>query len=155
MISQNLGAGKPRRAFAAFWWILAINAFLGFFLMGLSLLFLDQLALFFAGDNLQFAEMIKDIYRYEAMGAVPLGINSAVLGLLYGFGKTRITLLMNFCRVFVFRIPVLWWLQNFTNFGRESAGIVMAVSNILSGLLAAAVALIELYRISQTMKKDQ
>lgn len=155
VISQNLGAGKPRRAFAAFWWILAINAFLGFFLMGLSLLFLDQLALFFAGDNFQFAEMIKDIYRYEAMGAVPLGINSAVLGLLYGFGKTRITLLMNFCRVFVFRIPVLWWLQNFTNFGWESAGIVMAVSNILSGLLAAAVALIELYRISQTMKKDQ
>ena len=53
---------------------------------------------------------------------------------------------MNFCRVFVFRVPVLWALQHFTALGSESAGIVMAVSNILSGLLAAVVAAAVIYR---------
>ena len=45
-------------------------------------------------------------------------------------------------RVFVFRVPVLWFLQNFTNLGSESVGIVMMVSNIsvaFVAILAAAI----------------
>ena len=91
--------------------------------------------------------MIRNIYRLEAVGAIPLGVNSAVMGLLYGFGKTKITLFMNFCRVFVFRIPVLWALQQFTTLGNVSAGIVMAVSNTSSGALAAIIAVIEIRMI--------
>lgn len=59
--------------------------------------------------------MIKQIYRFEAVGAIPLGVNAAVMALLYGFGKTRVTLVANFCRVFLFRVPVLWALQQFTD----------------------------------------
>ena len=66
------------------------------------------------------------------------------MGLLYGFGKTRLTLFMNICRLFVFRIPVLWALQHFTDLGNYSVGIVMAVSNICCGILAALVAAAEL-----------
>ena len=36
----------------------------------------------------------------------------------------------SFCRVFAFRVPVLWALQAFTSLGSVSVGIVMAVSNI-------------------------
>ena len=124
----------------------SVNCLIGLVLMSLSLLFLHRLSWFFAGDNGEFAAMIRSIYRYEAMGAIPLGVNAAVLGLLYGLGRTKITLFMNFCRVFVFRVPVLWALQHFTALGSESAGIVMAVSNILSGLLAAVVAAAVIYR---------
>lgn len=147
IISQNLGAGKPKRALLAFWWVLLIDILIGAVLMGASLLCLNQLSLLFAGDNAEFASMIAEIYQYEAMGAIPLGVNAAVMALLYGFGKTKITLFMNFCRVFLFRVPVLWALQQFTELGNVSAGIVMAVSNIASGVLAAAVAVIELWRI--------
>lgn len=147
IISQNLGAGKPKRALMAFRWVLYINILIGFVLMSASLLCLGQLASLFAGDNAEFAKMIAEIYRFEAMGAIPLGINAAVMALLYGFGKTRITLFMNFCRVFLFRVPVLWALQQFTDLGNVSAGIVMAVSNIASGLLAAVVGIIEIRRI--------
>lgn len=147
VISQNLGGGKPERAISAFKWTLGINIGIGVVLMSASLLCLGQLSAFFAGDNTQFAIMITEIYRYEAIGAIPLGVNAAVLGLLYGFGKTRITLFMNFCRVFVFRIPVLWALQNFTDLGNVSAGIVMAVSNVASGLLAAVIAGMELRKL--------
>lgn len=144
IVSQNLGAGKPERSLSAFKWTLVINIGIGFVLMSLSLIFLQPLALFYAGDDEAFGEMIKEIYCLEAVGAIPLGVNSAVMGMLYGFGKTKITLFMNFCRVFVFRIPVLWALQHFTTLGNISAGIVMAVSNTSSGILAAIVGVIEI-----------
>lgn len=150
IISQNLGAGRPKRALLAFRWVLYIDMLIGLVIMTASLLCLDQLAGLFAGDNAEFAEMIKQIYRFEAVGAIPLGVNAAVMALLYGFGKTRVTLVMNFCRVFLFRVPVLWALQQFTDLGNVSAGIVMAVSNVASGVLAAVVGVIEIRRICNT-----
>lgn len=152
IISQNLGAGKPKRALLAFRWTLLINVGIGVVFMSASLISLGPLSRFFAGDNSEFAGMIAEIYRLEALGAIPLGVNAAVMGMLYGFGKTRITLFMNFCRVFVFRIPVLWALQQFTDLGNVSAGIVMAVSNVLSGLLAVVVAVIEIRKICREYK---
>jgi len=150
IISQNLGAGRPKRALLAFRWVLYIDMLIGLVIMMASLLCLNQLAGLFAGDNAEFAEMIKQIYRFEAVGAIPLGVNAAVMALLYGFGKTRVTLVMNFCRVFLFRVPVLWALQQFTDLGNVSAGIVMAVSNVASGVLAAVVGVIEIRRICNT-----
>lgn len=147
IISQNLGAKKPERAISAFKWTLLVNVICGFVLMTISLIFLQPLARLFSGDDAKFAEMIAEVYRLEALGAVPLGVNASVLALLYGFGKTKITLFMNFCRVFVFRIPVLWALQQFTTLGNVSAGIVMVVSNVASGILAAVIAVIEIRKI--------
>lgn len=155
VISQNLGGGKPKRALSAFKWVLAVNVVMSVILVSISLLCLTQLSVFFAGDNQEFAQMIAQIYKYEAMGAVPLGINAAVLALLYGFGRTKITLFMNFCRVFVFRIPVLWALQKFTDLGSESVGIVMAVSNIASGILAVIVVFIEFRKIHQSCSEGK
>ena len=150
IISQNLGAGRPKRALLAFRWVLYIDMLIGLVIMTASLLCLNQLAGLFAGDNAEFAGMIKQIYRFEAVGAIPLGVNAAVMALLYGFGKTRVTLVMNFCRVFLSRVPVLWALQQFTDLGNVSAGIVMAVSNVASGVLAAVVGVIEIRRICNT-----
>ncbi|MCD7812504.1 MAG: MATE family efflux transporter [Lachnospiraceae bacterium] len=150
VISQNLGAKKPERALAAFRWTLLMNVLVGFVLVSLTLLFLDPIVSLFAEGNEAFAGMIKEIYLLEALGAVPLGVNAAVMALLYGFGKTKITLAMNFCRIFLFRIPVLWGLQRFTDLGNVSAGIVMAVSNILSGVLAAVVAVVVVREIRRS-----
>ncbi len=147
IISQSVGAGKPRRALKAFGCILLINITLGVVLMSFSLFFLNRITPLFAGNNAEFGKMIAAIYRFEALGAVPLGINASVLALLYGFGKTKITLTINFCRVFIFRVPVLWFLQNFTNQGSTSMGAVMAVSNISTGILSLAIGLIEIHRI--------
>ena len=94
--------------------------------------------------------MIKLTYSYEAYGAVPLGINAAVLALLYGLGKTRLSLVINFSRVFAFRIPVFWFLQHFTDYGKASVGIVMMVSNISVTVMAAVVAVI----VISKYKKD-
>lgn len=147
IISQSVGAGKPKRALQAFGCILLINIFLGAVLMSCSLIFLNQISSLFAGSDAEFGKMIASIYRFEALGAIPLGINASVLALLYGFGKTKITLTINFCRVFVFRVPVLWYLQNYTDLGSISVGLVMAISNIATGIFAVIIGMIEIHRI--------
>lgn len=147
IISQSLGAGEPKRALQAFKCVLVICIGIGILLMSLSLIFLSQISHLFAGSDEEFAQIIASIYRMVAMGAVPLGINSAIMGLLYGFGKTKITLFINFSRVFIFRIPVLWYLQHFTNLGDVSVGIVMAVSNICIGITSSLIAVYEVRKI--------
>lgn len=147
IISQSIGAKKPERALRAFGCILVINILIGAVLMSCSLFFLDQISALFAGSDKDFGRMIASIYRFEAYGAIPLGINASVLALLYGFGKTKLTLTINFFRVFVFRIPVLWFLQNFTDLGSASVGLVMAISNTATGLFSLTIGLIEIFRI--------
>lgn len=154
VISQNRGAKKFDRTMKAFWCVLICNLIIGVVLMTASVLCIEYISKFFAGKDVAFQEMIKDIYRYEAWGAIPLGVNASVLALMYGFGRTRVTLFMNFCRIFLFRVPVLMGLQKFTDFGCESAGIVMGVSNMLSGLLAAVLGIWTIVSIKKKIAKE-
>lgn len=146
IISQNYGAGKYRRVLQAFYATALINMLLGAVLSGLELWQLDWLAGFFDGGSPEFRSMIALVYRYEALGAVPLGLNAAVLALLYGIGETRLTLLLNVTRVFVFRIPVFWLLQRFTALGERSVGLMMMISNVAVTALALIVGLIVIRR---------
>ncbi len=149
IISQNLGAGRYRRVLEAFRAVLIIDVILGAVISALELWQLDALAGLFDSGSIEFHRMIMTVYRYEALGAVPLGINAAVMALLYGLGRTKLTLIINLARVFIFRIPVFWFLQNCTNFGEASVGIVMMVSNVSVAVLASAVA----WRVIRQYKK--
>lgn len=150
IISQNLGAGRYRRVLQAFYATALINMLLGAVISSIELWQLRFLSGLFDGGSEAFRAMIALVYRYEALGAVPLGLNAAVLALLYGLGKTKLTLLLIFCRVFVFRIPVFWFLQHCTHFGQKSAGIVMMVSNTASGLMALIVALFVIHAFKKS-----
>ena len=140
IISQNYGAGKYRRVLDAFYAAALINMLLGAVISALELWQLNWLAGLFDGGSPEFRAMIQLVYRFEVWGAVPLGFNAAVLALLYGLGKTRLTLAVNFSRVFLFRIPVFWFLQHCTNVGEASVGMVMMISNISVAVLSLAVA---------------
>ena len=146
IISQNFGARKYERVLKAFYVTMLINIFLGAVISGFEIWQMDFFASLFDSGSADFHEMIKLVYHYEALGAVPLGINSAVMALLYGLGRTKLTLIVNIARVFVFRIPVFWFLQNFTNFGEASVGIVMMVSNISVTVMSSLVAFLVIRR---------
>jgi len=146
IISQNFGAGRFRRVLEAFYATAAFSMLLGAVISGLELWQLDFLSGLFDGGSEDFRRMIVMVYRYEVWGAVPLGLNAAVMALLYGLGKTRLTLILNFSRVFVFRIPVFWFLQHCTDVGEKSVGIVMMVSNISVAVAAALAAAVVIRR---------
>ncbi|MEE3426136.1 MAG: MATE family efflux transporter, partial [Erysipelotrichaceae bacterium] len=149
IVSQNFGAKKYKRVLNAFFVTAAINVIIGIAISGFEMWQMDLMASLFDSGSLEFHEMIKLVYRYEIYGAVPLGVNAAVMALLYGLGKTKLTLLINISRVFVFRIPVFWFLQNFTNFGDKSVGIVMMVSNISVTVMSVLVSLIVIHNFKK------
>ena len=146
IISQNFGAGKYSRVLRTFYVTIAVNVLMSAVITGIEILNLDLLAGLFDSGSSEFHRMITMVYRYEAYGAIPLGINAAVLALLYGLGKTKLTLVLNFSRVFLFRIPVFWFLQNYTDLGEASVGIVMMVSNISVTVMAVSVAAVVIAR---------
>ena len=149
IISQNYGAGRFKRVLEAFYVTALVNMLLGAVVSGLELWQLRFLSGLFDGGSEAFRGMIAMVYRYEALGAVPLGLNAAVMALLYGLGKTQLTLVLNFSRVFLFRIPVFWFLQHCTSAGEKSVGIVMMVSNISVAVAAAAAAAVVIRRFKR------
>ncbi len=144
IVSQNYGAKRYERVLKAFYVTAIVNVIIGFIISSLTLHYSYELAGLFAKNDEEFRRLIVLTYRYEAYGAVPLGINAAVLALMYGLGKTKLSMIINVARVFVFRIPVFWFLQNFTNYGERSVGMVMMISNISVAVMAVVVAIIVL-----------
>ncbi len=143
LISQNRGAGKYRRTLQLFWRLVAVNMAIGAAGILLVSQTLPWLAQIFAQSKDMFDEvfcdMIVEIHSWEMLGYVTLGFNSAAMALLLGYGYTKLTLILNVARVFVFRVPVLWALQSFTNLGSEAVGLTMMISNICAGLSALVV----------------
>ena len=123
---------------------------LGALISAIELANLPFLASLFGSENAAFREMIMSVYRFEALAAVPLGANAAVFSLLYGLGKTKLTMLLGFSRVFVFRIPVFWYIQHFTQLGERGVGVMMMVSNYL----AAASSLVVAFLVIRGFKRE-
>ena len=158
MISQNRGAGAYRRTRQLFWWLLLVDVgigLLGFTLVSLSL---PALASVFAQSKNQFdpafRDMIVDIHRWEMIGYVTLGIHSAVNALMLGYKMGKSALALNMARIFLFRIPVLWALQRWSNLGVEAVGVTMMVSNVSSGVISL-LALIPVLRMIRRLEEDR
>ena len=159
LISQNRGAGKHGRNLRLYRWLLVINVSIGVLGLAIVSATLPWIARIFAQSKNQFDEtfcqMIVDIHQWEMLGYITLGINSATIALLLGYGYTKLTMLLNVARVFLFRIPVLWYLQNYTGVGPEAAGITMMVSNICVGLSAILVAIPVVMKLKRLAREEE
>ena len=137
IISQNLGAGNMKRALKTFKYSFLMASGLGILGYILIRFILQDEIIGLYNQNAvaegaeEFLALIKSIHRYDSLSILALAVNSAVLGVLYGFGQTKMTMLLNISRVFLFRIPILWYLQTFhKEMGAEATGISMGISNI-------------------------
>ena len=159
LISQNRGAGKFRRTLQIYFALLAVDVAIG--VIGLLLVSnaLPWIAEVFARSegnyNPEFRDMIQSIHKWEMLGYITLGINSATIALLMGYGYTKLTMLLNVARVFVYRVPVLWALQQFTTMGAEAAGVTMMVSNVCTGLTAIVIAIPVIIRIRRRIREEE
>ena len=151
LISQNLGNGNQKRALGIFYRTLLVNLVIAAAFFSVMLCFKDRIILLFAKGDADFARQIDSIYTYECWDSVLVSINASVMGLLYGFGKTRISLALNLIRLFVYRIPPLFLLMNFTDLGVRAVGIAMLISNGLVGITSGIVAVLFIRKIR---KKD-
>lgn len=141
IISQNLGNKNIRRAINTFYVGLALNLLLAIFGVILVTIFNDQLVGIFTSTPEAF-ELVSEIFQYEKLGIIMLAVNASVMGLLYGFGYTKVSMVLNLARVFVFRIPTLWLLYNVMHIGREAVGMAMMISNICIGCMSSIAAIV-------------
>lgn len=159
LISQNRGAGKYRRTLQFYGWLMAVNVCIGIIGLAVVSQTLPWLAQVFAQSKNQFdpvfRDMIVDIHRYEMLGYVTLGMHASTMALLLGYGYTKLTMVLNVARVFVFRVPVLWALQNFTSMGPEAVGVTMMVSNISVGVCAVLFAIPVIRHILDLERQSQ
>ncbi len=149
IISQNIGNKNVKRALETFYKSLIINLVFGFVGLLFMFIYMDTFILIFAGDDLIFANEIRKIFQYERIAAITLAASAAVLGLLYGLGYTKLALVINTARLFVFRVPTLYLLIKFTDIGSEAVGIAMMVSNGMVGFTALIVSIFVISKIKK------
>lgn len=108
LISQNRGAGKHGRAVKIYVWLLVVNMMIGVVgLLAVNIL-LPHLADLFGRSsqnyNSDFRDAIMSIHRWEMFGYISLGIHAASAALLMGYGYTKLTMVINGARLFIYRI---------------------------------------------------
>lgn len=159
LISQNRGAGNYRRTLQLYFRLLVLDVAIGAAGLLLVSRTLPWIAEAFASSqnnfDPEFRDMIVSIHSWEMLGYITLGINSATIALLLGYGRSRLTMLLNVARVFLYRVPVLWALQHYTTMGAEAAGVTMMVSNVCTGLSAIVVAIPVVRRIRALAAQEE
>ena len=159
LISQNRGAKQYRRTLQIYYSLLLINTVIG--VLGLIIISpcMDRLAEIFALSqnhfDTEFRDMIISIHKWEMVAYITLGINAATVALLLGYGYTKLTLILNVTRVFVFRVPVLWAFQHHTNLGAEAVGLTMMISNVCTGIMAIAIAIPVVRKIRKLIREEE
>ncbi len=150
IISQNIGNKNINRAIDTFKATLVINVIYSIISLILVYLYMDQLIGLFAKNDVAFANEIEAIFKSEMLATIALSISTSVLGLLYGFGHTVMSLFINMMRIFIFRIPVVLFFVHFTTFGVESLGYAMFISNLCVGIVSIIYAVYVIRKLKKT-----
>lgn len=155
IISYNLSNKYYSRMIRVFFCTLTVNLIITSIGFVLLTLFKAPISMFFADGNVEKAELIEKIFSYESIGIIALGVNSAVNGLIYGIGWTKLSMVCNLSRLFVFRIPTMLIMINcFPEIGAESLGIAMLISNVGIGLMSVVIGIVCLINIKNHKTKD-
>ena len=155
VISYNLSNKYYSRMIRVFFCTLTVNLIITSIGFVLLTLFKAPISMFFADGNVEKAELIEKIFGYESIGIIALGVNSAVNGLIYGIGWTKLSMVCNLSRLFVFRIPTMLIMINFfPEIGAESLGIAMLISNVGIGLMSVVIGIVCLINIKNHKTKD-
>ncbi len=145
LVSNNIGNNNVDRAISFFYRSLVLT--LGYVLMVFIItgIFKSQIIGAFARNNSDFAAEIDKIYFLERLDNFLIALNVSVMGLLYGFGKTKVTMVLNIVRLFCYRIPPLLLFLKvpffYDRLGLYGVGLAMLISNCLVGITAGIVAL--------------
>lgn len=147
IIRQNIGVGNKERALKVFGTVFATDMVCGVFGFATTLLFLNPILEIFSGGDSGFSQLIRQIFVLEMLSNIFLSVHAAMMALFYAFGYTRLSFVLNFSRLFVFRLPVLLFFLYCTDLtGGTAMGLVMMISNGLTGIFALVLGVIILHR---------
>lgn len=162
IVSQNIGAKNYRRTVEVFTRtaiIVMTFSMIGFILV--RFVFLDDLANLFAAtrsdnptetlEGQLLVQYIKEVYVYDCLSIPTLGVTSCVLGILYGYGKTFLSTILNFSRIAT-RIITLTALF-YAGMDYTAVGVAMGVSNII--IMALSIIFFVIFMLKENPLKKQ
>lgn len=140
LVSNNIGAKQIKRAISFFYRTLALTTAYSVTFFIITGVFKRGIIGTFAKGDAGFAAEIIQIYNWERFDTILIALNTAVMGLLYGFGKTKVSMAINISRLFVFRIPFLLLFMYvpslYAKVGLSGIGMAMCISNSCTGIVA-------------------
>lgn len=152
IVSQNYGNSNGKRIkkffLINFLYIMIISIIGTIVLYALK----GQIASFFAPSDAAYQEMIANIFKWECMDIIFMGLSGAAMSIFYGFGKTRVTMALSMATLFAFRIPTLLILIYGVQMNYEACGIAMFVSNTLAGIIGIGLCGVFLMRLQKNKK---
>lgn len=156
VISQNIAIGNVARVKKTFLCSLCVNIVISTIGITLLVIFNDNIVSYFANGDAEMAQLISDMFYWERISIIPLAINAAVMGLVYGLGYTKLSMYSNLARLFVFRIPsILIMMRFFSGIGATTLGIAMFISNTCVGLMGITIAICLMIKMNRTVIKDE
>ncbi len=154
IVSQNLGNKNMRRTIKAFIVTLiyvSVVSFLGYVLM--RFVFINQLIELFSSpdENAEiYKAMVKEIFVWDSLSIPTLGITAAVLGLLYGYGQTKLSTILNLSRIGSRIIILLIFHAVNPNMSPTlCAGLSMGISNTIILVISVTFLVIFLLRLKK------
>lgn len=140
IVSQNYGNKNGKRIRKFFFYNFVVIETLAIIGMLVCFVLRAPIAAFFAPGDQEYQKMIITIFRWECFDLIFTGLSGIAGAIFYGFGKTRITMVLSVSILFVFRIPTLLILMYVANMNYEACGVAMFVSNTASGTIYILIA---------------
>ena len=154
IVSQNLGNKNMKRALKTFFITLlyvTIVSIVGYVLM--RFIFINQLIELFSSSDANsdiYKNMVKEIFVWDSLSIPALGVAAAVLGLLYGYGQTKLSTILNLSRIGS-RIVFLLIVHSIAPDMRPTlcAGLSMGISNTIILIVSIVFLVIFLLRVKK------
>ena len=137
LVGQNLGAGQPERAERSVWMAARWNASV---LIGVAALFVvvpHWLAAPFTNDPAVVGYVV-DCLRIVSLGYGFFAVGMIVTQAFNGAGDTDTPTLINLLCLWVFQLPLAWWLSRVAGFGPEGIFAAIAIADSLVAVVAVA-----------------
>lgn len=135
IVAQNLGLGNHKRNSRA----ILYTILLGFAFSTLSLVlvysFHEPLVSLFTSNPLEIKHTIEAMQVFSH-SIFAWTIMQVAIGVFYASGHTHIPIIITFSRLFIFRLPVLWAIIEFTNWGPFGIWFAMLFANTMAGIIS-------------------
>jgi Na+-driven multidrug efflux pump len=145
--SQNIGAGKLKRAFKTYGVANILGVLAGLTGMLLVLSIVDYMIPWFSTNSTpEFATLVKSIFVFEKFSVISSATIGIVSGLFIGFKITKVTLFLNVIRIYFFRIPMLLIFLNL-GLGPIALGYIMFISNTGTAVIALILMILFFHKV--------
>ena len=135
-IGQNLGAKQPERARAGYRETMKVSIVCSLCLTGIGMCISTPFIRLFVPEATQTLLTMAYEYTFFALlTGVFMGWYMNLNGVFNGSGHTNYTFILSMLRLWGFRIPLILFFHNFTDFGITGIWLSMLFSNILEGII--------------------